>query len=106
MCARARAHAGVHAHAGAVTAREEESEEEQEQEQEEEEWRHDAAVSGYESHERLSHCKHACNRDSSRLTCGPRISRRRRRCPSPGTALPGVRRQIKTCQSNANICAT
>lgn len=23
---------------------------------------------GYESHERLSHCKHACNRDSSRLT--------------------------------------
>lgn len=34
----------------------------------EEERRHGAAVSGYESHERLSHCKHVCNRDSSRLT--------------------------------------
>lgn len=51
-----------------VTTREESVETEAEEEEEEQEWRHDAAVSGYESHERLSHCKHECNRDSSRLT--------------------------------------
>lgn len=73
-----------------VVAREEseeaeEEEEGKEEEEEEEEWRHDAAVSGYESHERLSHCKHACNRDSSRLTWlqpGP-CRRRRCRCRMP-----------------------
>lgn len=55
-----------------VAAREREREEsEEEEEKEEEEWRHDAAVSGYESHERLSHCKHACNRDSSRADLAP-----------------------------------
>lgn len=62
-------------------------ESEEAEEEEEEERRHDAAVSGYESHERLSHCKHACNRDSSRLTWlepGPRRRRcRRRRCQDP-----------------------
>jgi len=51
--------------------------------EEKEERRHDAVVSGYESHERLSHCKHACNRDSSQLTwlqLGPCRHRCRRRC--------------------------
>jgi len=42
---------------------------------------------GYESHERLSHCKHARNRDSSRLTC-LRISDARPPADARATQVP------------------